>query len=195
MFKEDMDPDLMQMVNEEVKIIAMLDHPNIVKYIESYEDDANLFIVMEYLEEATELQKIIDTKFKEMNADPALKSESLFEENELCRIMRMILSGLHHIHSNNVVHRDLKPENCLLEKNGQVRIIDFGLSKMVHRTDEGQFMMGTPYYLAPEVHELQGSNEAYRQPLDVWSAGVLMYHMICGSYPFDNPDLHDKICT
>ena len=45
--------------------------------------------------------------------------------------MRMILGGLHHMHSNNVVHRDLKPENCLLDKNGQVRIIDFGLSKMV----------------------------------------------------------------
>ena len=162
MFKEDMDHEIMQMVNEEVKILAMLDHPNIVKYIESYEDKDNLFIVMEYLEEATELQKLIDNKIKEMNADPTLNNESLFKEDELCRIMRMILGGLHHIHSNNVVHRDLKPENCLLVKNGMVRIIDFGLSKMVKRIDEGQFMMGTPYYLAPEVHELQGNNEAYR---------------------------------
>ena len=62
MFKEDMDQEIMQKVNEEVNILAMLDHPNVVKYKESYEDDANLFIVMEYLEEATELQKIIDKK-------------------------------------------------------------------------------------------------------------------------------------
>ena len=55
MFKEDIDSEIMTMVSEEVTILAMLDHPNIVKYIESYEDDANLFIVMEYLEEATEL--------------------------------------------------------------------------------------------------------------------------------------------
>lgn len=89
-----------------------------------------------------------------MDADPALSNEPLFQEEELCRIMRMILGGLHHMHSNNVVHRDLKPENCLLDKNGEVRIIDFGLSKMVQRKDEGQFMMGTPYYVAPEVHEL-----------------------------------------
>lgn len=72
-----------------------------------------------------------------MDADPALKQESLFREEDLCRIMRMILGGLHHMHSNNVVHRDLKPENCLLDKDGQVRIIDFGLSKMVQRKDEG----------------------------------------------------------
>ena len=109
--------------------------------------------------------------------------------------MRMILSGLHHIHTQHVVHRDLKPENCLLDKDGVVRIIDFGLSKMVQRNDEGQFMMGTPYFLAPEIHELKGSNEAYKEPVDCWSAGVLMYHMISGEHPFNAPDLHDKICT
>ena len=66
------------MVSEEVTILAMLDHPNIVKYIESYEDEHNLFIVMEYLEEATELQKIIDGKIEQMDADPALGKEPLF---------------------------------------------------------------------------------------------------------------------
>ena len=99
MFKEDMEEDLLQMVNEEVKILAMLDHPNIVKYIESFEDDTNLFIVMEFLEEATELQKLIDEKLKEKEADPAKACQSVFPEDEVCRIMRMILGGLHHIHS------------------------------------------------------------------------------------------------
>lgn len=195
MFKEDLNPDILQLVNEEVSILAMLDHSNIVKYIESYEDDTNLFIVMEYLEDATELQKLINQKQEEMDKDPARKAESLFKEDEVCRVMRMIFGGLHHIHSNNVVHRDMKPENCLLDKDGQVRIIDFGLSKMVQHAEEGQFLMGTPYFLAPEVHELEGANEAYRQPLDCWSAGVLMYHMISGKYPFDKPDLTEKICT
>ena len=60
MFKEDLNPDIIALVYEEVAILAMLDHSNIVKYIESYEDDTNLFIVMEYLEEATELQKLIN---------------------------------------------------------------------------------------------------------------------------------------
>ena len=78
MFKEDLEADILAMVNEEVSILAMLDHSNIVKYIESYEDSTNLFIVMEYLEDAIELQKIINTKQTEMDADPALKYESLF---------------------------------------------------------------------------------------------------------------------
>lgn len=59
MFKEDLNPDILALVNEEVHILAMLDHPNIVKYKESYEDDLTMFIVMEYLEESTELQKLI----------------------------------------------------------------------------------------------------------------------------------------
>lgn len=59
MFKEDLNPDILALVNEEVHILAMLDHPNIVKYMESYEDDQNMFIVMEYLEGSTELQKLI----------------------------------------------------------------------------------------------------------------------------------------
>lgn len=66
---------------------------------------------------------------------------------------------------------------------------------MVQHAEEGQFLMGTPYFVAPEVHEMEGRNEAYRQPLDCWSAGVLMFHMISGKYPFDKPDLPDKICT
>ena len=59
MFKEDLNPDILALVNEEVHILAMLDHPNIVKYMESYEDDQNMFVVMEYLEGSTELQKLI----------------------------------------------------------------------------------------------------------------------------------------
>ena len=98
--------------------------------------------------------------------------------------MLMIMTGLHHIHTNNVVHRDLKAENCLLDKNLQLRIIDFGLSKMVQHEEGGQFLLGTPYYMAPEVYEMQGRNEAYRQPLDCWSAGILMFYMISGDFPF-----------
>ena len=56
-------------------------------------------------------------------------------------------------------------------------------------------MLGTPYFMAPEVHNLEGRSEAYKKPLDCWSAGVIMYYMISGEYPFNTPDLRDKICT
>ena len=107
--------------------------------------------------------------------------------------MRMLLSGLHHIHVNNVVHRDLKPENCLLDSNDQLRIIDFGLSKMASHEEVGQLLLGTPYFMAPEVYTMEGRTEAYKQPLDCWSAGVLMYLLISGEYPFNKPDLSTKI--
>lgn len=123
------------------------------------------------------------------------KEESLFPEDKVCKIMRMLLSGLHHIHDNNVVHRDLKAENCMIDKDGELRIIDFGLSKMVAHEENEQLILGTPYYMAPEVFEMQGRNEAYRQPLDCWSAGILMHMLISGEYPFNKPDLDDKIRT
>ena len=109
--------------------------------------------------------------------------------------MRMLLGALQHIHTNNVVHRDMKPENCLIDKANNLRIIDFGLSKKVQREESGQLMLGTPYYIAPEVHNLEGRSEAYKKPLDCWAAGIIMYHMISGEYPFEPPDLRDKICT
>lgn len=89
-----------------------------------------------------------------MVKDATRRRETLFREEEVRRTMRMLLEALHHIHTNGVVHRDLKPENCLIDKGGRLRIIDFGLSKMSHRQEEGQLLLGTPYYLAPEVHEL-----------------------------------------
>jgi len=55
-------------------------------------------------------------------------------------------------------------------------------------------LLGTPYYMAPEVYEMHGRDEAYQQPLDCWSAGILMYYLISGEFPFEKPDLKDKIC-
>ena len=132
----------------------MLDHPNIVKYTESYEDKRYMYIVMEYIEEATELYHVIEKQKQVMGNDPSKQNESLFPEEEVRRIMHMILGALHHIHQNGVIHRDLKPENCLIDRNLQLRIIDFGLSKMATQREYGRLMLGTPTYLAPEVYEL-----------------------------------------
>lgn len=66
---------------------------------------------------------------------------------------------------------------------------------MVAHEEDEQLILGTPYYMAPEVFEMQGRNEAYRQPLDCWSAGILMHLMLSGEYPFQKPDLDDKIRT
>ena len=78
------------------------------------------------------------------------------------RIMHMIMGGLNHIHTNGVVHRDLKPENCIIDKDYNLKIIDFGLSKKVANRQSGSLMVGTQAYMAPELFDMEGSNEAYR---------------------------------
>ena len=89
-----------------------------------------------------------------MDADKSKIECSLFPEDRIRHLMQCLLSALHHIHTNNIVHRDMKPENCLIDENWTLRIIDFGLSKDVKQHEEGNLLLGTPYFLAPEVHNL-----------------------------------------
>ena len=106
--------------------------------------------------------------------------EPLYPEKEVKRILYMILSGLNHIHNNNVVHRDLKPENCILDKDFNIRIIDFGMSKPVSKVEYGKLMIGTQAFMAPELFDMDFDNRAYKCPIDVWAAGIMMYQLLCG---------------
>ena len=139
----------------------MLDHPNIVKYVESYEDNRYMYIVMEYIVNATELTDVIQKQRKLLASDPSKNKESLFPEDEIRRLMYMLLGGLHHIHSNRVIHRDLKPENVIIDSDFRIKIIDFGLSKLASKSEQGGFLLGTPEYLAPEVYEKKGRGDVY----------------------------------
>ena len=105
-----------------------MDHPNVVKYVESYEDSRYLFIIMELLDEATELYTVYDNRLKEMEDKP---DEPLFPEKEVMNMMHMILSGLNHIHMNGIVHRDLNAQNCILDKDFNLKIIELGCAMNV----------------------------------------------------------------
>lgn len=87
---------------------------------------------------------------------------------------------MNYCHNNHVAHRDLKPENILQEKEGQIKIIDFGTASPFNREQGMNSIMGTPYYMAPEV--LKG--QVYNEKCDVWSCGVIMYVMLTGQPPF-----------
>ena len=154
MVKEALDPAALQLAREEISILSMFDHPNIVKYVESYEDNRYMYIVMEYMRNATELYTVIENRKKQIANDATKNFDSLFPEEEIRQIMFMILGGLHHIHMNGVVHRDLKPENCLIDSEFRLRIIDFGLSKTASSREFGNMLLGTPHYLGPEVFQL-----------------------------------------
>lgn len=163
----------------EIDIIKILDHPNIIKYYEIYNDEKSLHIVMELLN-GGELYKRLLMKKK-------------FSEYETAEIIYKIVYAISHCHELGIVHRDIKPENILFDSNSdssELKIIDFGLS----RTYEDSLMssiVGTPFYVAPEV--LEGS---YNKKCDYWSIGVIMYLLLSGNLPFyslDNKELYSKI--
>ena len=109
--------DHLQAILDEVSILTNLDHPNIVKYYETYIDEKYIYLVMEYIG-GGELFDLISQQ-----------ENQVFSEQMASVYMKKLFGALHHMHSQNVVHRDIKPENIMIAKNGEVKLIDFGLSK------------------------------------------------------------------
>ena len=125
---------------EELKLIKKLDHPNIFKIYEFYQDEENYYLIAEYLE-GGELFSFISQK---KNLD----------EKTVFIIMEQIISAVHYLHKHNIIHRDLKPENLLLSKPNDptsIKLIDFGTSKKIHQGEFFEIPLGTCYYIAPEV--------------------------------------------
>ena len=153
----------------EFDILKKLDHPNILKLHEYFQDARNIYIVMEYCEGGPLY-------------DQLLKCKQLTEQS-VAKVMQQILSAVAYCHERNVVHRDLKPANILLINNLDdicVKIIDFGGSKIIG--EEGlKDKFGTPIYIAPEVI----TRQHYNEKCDLWSSGVIMYSLLCGRPPFE----------
>jgi len=155
---------------QEIAIMKMMDHPNIIQLYETFEDPKNIYLVMEVCTGGELFDKIIDSGH--------------FNETNAAILMQQIIRAIHYMHTNHVCHRDLKPENFLfmtkdsIEKN-TLKIIDFGLSCQFAPGQVLTTKAGTPYYVAPQV--LAGK---YDQLSDLWSCGVIMYVMLCGYPPF-----------
>jgi len=154
----------------EIAIMKVMDHPNIIKLYESFEDHRNIYLVMELCTGGELFDRIIESGH--------------FTEVQAATLVQQIVKAIYYMHEAHICHRDLKPENFLFQNKDSIdksplKIIDFGLSCEFH---EGQYMKtkaGTPYYVAPQV--LQGK---YDQLSDLWSVGVIMYVMLCGYPPF-----------
>jgi calcium-dependent protein kinase len=155
---------------QEIAIMKMMDHPNIIKLYESFEDHRNIYLVMELCAGGELFDKIIEAGH--------------FSEVQAAILMQQIIRAIYYMHENQVCHRDLKPENFLfmdknpIEKN-YLKIIDFGLSCKFKAGQALATKAGTPYYVAPQV--LAGS---YDNLSDLWSCGVIMYVLLCGYPPF-----------
>lgn len=104
----------------------------------------------------------------------------MFSENEAASIMKKLIRAVNHCHASGVVHRDIKPENIMFGADGELKLIDFGLSRRVSdKYTTMNTIAGTPFYMAPEV--LDGE---YNSQCDIWSLGVLLYVLVCGYLPF-----------
>ena len=164
----------------EVNLMIKLDHPNIIKLYEVYETDSKIYLIMELCTGGELFDRIVE------NTENGVQ----FTEKEAANLFRQMMSAINYCHKNGIVHRDLKPENLLYlnkEKNSPIKVIDFCMSK---RFDSKHFMnekVGTAYYISPEV--LQGK---YDEKCDIWSAGVILYIIICG-YPCFNGEDDDEI--
>ncbi|CAD8079716.1 unnamed protein product [Paramecium primaurelia] len=160
----------------EVKMLQKLDHPNIIKIFEFYQDERFFYIVTELCTGGELFDKI--------------RAEGSFSEKKASEIMKQILSAVHYCHDEKIVHRDLKPENLLYEsekENSLLKIIDFGTSKEFVPNQKLNQKLGTPYYIAPEVLK-----KKYDEKCDLWSCGVILYILLCGYPPFDGKT-EDKI--
>ena len=155
-------------IAQEVAIMNDLDHPNVVKYFESYDDYKYIYLVMEYITGQQLFTKITETK------------NQTFGEQQAAKYMKQLFKAIAHCHASNVVHRDIKPENIMITDDDEVKLIDFGLSKIKKQTKQMMHTVaGTPFYMAPEV-----LNENYGTKADIWSLGVLLYVLVSGYLPF-----------
>ncbi|XP_059068019.1 CDPK-related kinase 5-like [Cryptomeria japonica] len=157
-------------VRREVKILrALTGHSNLVKFYDAYEDSANVYIAMELCEGGELLDRILSRGGK-------------YSEDDAKTVVVQILNVVAFCHLQGVVHRDLKPENFLFtskEEHAQLKAIDFGLSDFVKPDERLNDIVGSAYYVAPEV-----LHRSYGTEADVWSIGVIAYILLCGSRPF-----------
>ncbi|KAL7329129.1 cAMP-dependent protein kinase catalytic subunit [Mucor circinelloides] len=162
--------------NNERDILGSVSHPFLVKLWGSFQSESHVFLVMDYVPGGELFRQ--------------LRKQKAFTEDEARFYAAEVVLAIEYLHSINVAYRDLKPENILIDRQGHIKITDFGFAKRV--IDRTWTVCGTPDYLAPEIIRSQG----YTKAVDWWSLGVLIYELITGNPPFTakNPiDQYQKI--
>lgn len=165
----------MEILHEIAVLELAKDNPWVIKLHEVYETATEMILVLEYAAGGEIFNQCVAER------------EEAFKEKDVQRLMRQILKGVSFLHRHNVVHLDLKPQNILLTSDrplGDIKIVDFGLSRIVNNNEELREIMGTPEYVAPEIL----SYEPISTATDMWSIGVLAYVMLTGTSPFLGDD-------
>ncbi|XP_076441848.1 MAP/microtubule affinity-regulating kinase 3-like isoform X4 [Babylonia areolata] len=172
--KTQLNPSSLQKLFREVRIMKMLDHPNIVKIFEVIETEKTLYLVMEYASGGEVFDYLV--------------AHGRMKEKEARAKFRQIVSAVQYCHQKHIVHRDLKAENLLLDGDMNIKIADYGFSNEFVPGNKLDTFCGSPPYAAPELFQ----GKKYDGPeVDVWSLGVILYTLVSGSLPFDGQNLKE----
>lgn len=155
---------------KERKVLADMRHPNIVSYVDSFEERGRLFIVMDFCDGGDLFGRINKQKGRR------------FPEDQIVDWAVQLCLALKHVHDRKILHRDLKTQNIFLNKNGMIRLGDFGIAKVLkHTRDFTKTAIGTPYYLSPEICE----NRPYNNKSDIWALGCVLYELMTLKHAFE----------
>jgi len=172
-------------INQEIEILQSIDHPNILKLVDLFEDESHVHVVTE-LYTGGELYDYICRHISEDGCAP---------EDQAKSIIKAVLESVQYLHKKDIVHRDIKPENILFandefgsyEKGQLVKLVDFGQAT-IHRTNEAKMSehVGTAYYTSPDI-----LNGKYDRSCDIYSVGVITYCLLAGCAPFNGKNDHE----
>jgi len=159
-------------LQKEVEIMKTLKHQNIVELVEVWDFNSQFFIVLELMLGGELYDHIV--------------GRGAYSEKDATIVLEQLCKAIEFMASHNICHRDLKPQNLLCDPTGlQIKVADFGLSRIFTSDEKLRTKCGTPDYIAPEI--ILG--EPYTSKVDMWSAGVVTYELLCGSPPFDGANI------
>jgi len=175
--KTEMSPEDLELQRNEIEILKVCQHPSIIRLLDIFENETDIYLVLEYMKGGDLF-------------DYLQRRDFTVSEELACNFAHQIATGIFYLHSYGVAHRDLKPENIIVSDDSgtpEIKISDFGLSKIVGPKETSKEPFGTLSYAAPEI--LQGM--PYNKSVDVWSFGIILFLILSGCLPFDDDD--DKL--
>lgn len=159
-------------LEREINLIRCVPHENITKLIDTFEDEKSIFVILEYCDGGDFGDKVNERGME-------------IEEPEVAHWVRQMCSAIATMHSKGICHRDIKPDNFMVSGSSGLKLCDFGLAIAIPRGKMLMDKMGTPAFMAPELHHLPNRSPGYSFPVDMWAAGVSMYMVIFGGrHPF-----------
>lgn len=160
------------LIKREIEILKLCQHPNIIRLLDTFENPEYIYIVMDWLR-GGDLYSYLE------------KREFKISESRACRISHSLATAIYYLHSYGIVHRDIKLDNVLMvdeTEDSDVKIVDFGLSKIMGPGEFCSEPFGTFGYVAPEVLK----NKPYDKEVDIWGLGVVLYILLTGRGPFED---------